>query len=65
MALTIKSIEAENPKIDRVSGKAKLVRLAEDNGLYLEITKKARSGGLWRERPHCREMDESLSSGRG
>ena len=47
MALTIKGIEAAKPKIDRTSGKARLVRLSDGNGLFLEVTETSKR---WRAR---------------
>ena len=42
MALTIKGIEAAKPKLDKASGKYKLVCLADGNGLFLEVTEKSK-----------------------
>ena len=47
MALTIKGIEAAKPKIDKATGKAKLVRLADGNGWCLEV---AETSKRWRAR---------------
>ena len=38
MALSAKGIEAAKLKISKTTGKAKLVRLSDGNGLFLEVT---------------------------
>lgn len=47
MALTIKGIEAAKPRPDKKNGKLRTVRLADGNGLYLEVTETSKR---WRPR---------------
>ena len=42
MALTIKGIKTAKSKINKASGKVKLVRLADGNGLFLEVAETRR-----------------------
>ena len=60
MALTIKGIEAAKPKFDKASGKYKLVRLADGNGLFLEVTEKSKR---WRVRYFFKGKEQMLSLG--
>lgn len=60
MALTIKGIEAAKPKINKATGKAKLVRLSDGNGLFLEVTDTSKR---WRVRYHFEGKEQMLSLG--
>lgn len=61
MALTIKGIEAAKPKIDKATGKVKLVRLAGGNGLFLEV---AETSKRWRARYIFNGKEQMLSLGK-
>lgn len=61
MALTIKGIEAAKPKIDKDTGKAKAVRLADGDGLFLEVTKTSKR---WRARYFFEGKEQMLSLGK-
>ena len=61
MALTIKGIEAAKPRIDRASGKARLVRLSDGNGLFLEVTETSKR---WRARYFFEGKEQMLSLGK-
>lgn len=61
MALTIKGIEAAQPKTDRKTGKAKNIRLADGNGLFLEITSTSKR---WRARYFFDGKEQMLSLGK-
>ena len=60
MALTIKGIEAAKPKVSKTTGKAKLVRLSDGNGLFLEVTKTSKR---WRARYFFEGKEQMLSLG--
>lgn len=60
MALTIKGIEAAKPKISKTTGKTKLVRLSDGNGLFLEVTETSKR---WRARYHFEGKEQMLSLG--
>lgn len=60
MALTIKGIEAARPKSSKTTGKAKLVRLSDGNGLFLEVTETSKR---WRVRYHFEGKEQMLSLG--
>ena len=61
MALTVKGIEAAKPKIDKASGKVKLVRLSDDNGLFLEVDGTSKR---WRARYVFGGKEQMLSLGK-
>ena len=61
MALTIKGIEAAKPKMDKASGKAKPVRFADGDGLFLEVTETSKR---WRARYFFEGKEQMLSLGK-
>lgn len=61
MALTIKGIEAAKPRPDKKNGKLKTVRLADGNGLYLEVTETSKR---WRARYAFEGKEQMLSLGK-
>lgn len=61
MALTTKGIEAAKPKFDKATGKYRAVRLADGNGLFLEVTEKSKR---WRARYFFEGKEQMLSLGK-
>ncbi len=61
MSLTIKGIEAAKVTIDKKTGKSKNVRLADGNGLFLEVTATSKR---WRARYFFEGKEQMLSLGK-
>lgn len=61
MSLTIKGIEAAKPRVDKATGGVKLVRLADGDGLFLEVTATSKR---WRARYFFEGKEQMLSLGK-
>lgn len=61
MSLTIKGIETAKPKTDKATGSVKAVRLADGDGLFLEVTATSKR---WRARYFFEGKEQMLSLGK-
>ena len=60
MALTIKEIEAANPKTNKKTGKQTPVKLSDGNGLMLFVTNQNK---IWRARYFYMGKEQNLTLG--